>query len=149
MVVSIESEEERLLMPKSMLGMDIDGRDDVIERIFVMLASMEPREVGPELDCKPDREEGRLGTSVICESEVPVRLLVPDAPGRKVVMEPKRDDIEVRGFVAIVVELTTGMLPGPITTARLDIKMTVLVPLRVIPADRVPSPLVKVQTPSV
>ena len=103
----------------------------------------------PRLDGKPAGEDVKLVTNVICGSEVPIRLLIPDAPGRRVVIEPRRDDIEVRGFGAIEIVLTTGILSGPILTARLDTKTTVLVPLRWVPVDSAPSPLVRVHTPSV
>jgi hypothetical protein len=149
-----ESREERPLT--SMFEMENVGSDEIVGRTFVMLKSMEPSEVIPGLDGKLEREDGkpdnevfRLVSNVICGSEVPVELLTSDAPGSKVVVEPRRDDIEVRGFVAIVIELTTGMLSGPIFTARLATKTTVLVPLRCVPLDSTPVPLVKVQTPSV
>jgi hypothetical protein len=170
-----ESRDERPL--PSTLEIESVGSDDTVGRTLVMLASIEPSEVSPRLDGNMVREDGRLVFNVIgdskvpvrlprldgkptgedvklvinaiCGSEVPVRLLIPDAPGRRVVIEPRRDDIEVRGFGAIEIVLTTGMLSGPIFTARLDTKTTVLVPLRWLPVDSAPSPLVRVHTPSV
>jgi hypothetical protein len=177
-----ETRDERPLTPP--LERESVGSDDSVGRVFVMLASMDPGKVSPRLDDRPDREDGRLVSNVICESDVPVRLLISDAPGRRVlrepvrvvrepvrvvrepvrvVMEPRRvvrepgrvvieprgAEIEVRGFITNVVALTTGMLPGPIVTARLDTKTTVLVPLRRVPPDSAPCPVVKVQTPSV
>jgi hypothetical protein len=143
--------------------MESVGSDDCVGRVFVMLASMEPGEVSPRLDGRSDRDDGRPVSNVICESDVPDRLLILEAPGRRVVIEPRRVDrepvrvvmepkgaeSEVRGFVTNVVALTTGRLSGPTFTARLDTKTTVLVPLRRVPPDSAPSPVVNVQTPSV
>jgi hypothetical protein len=163
-----ESRDERPLTPS--LEMESVGSDDSVGRVFVMLASIDPGEVSPRVDDRPDRDDGRPVSNVICDSDVPVRLLISDAPGRRVlrepvrvVMEPRRvvrepgrvvieprgAEIEVRGFITNVVALTTGMLPGPIVTARLDTKTTVLVPLRRVPPDSAPCPVVKAQTPSV
>jgi hypothetical protein len=153
-----ESRDERPLTPPLRESV---GSDDSVGRMFVMLASIEPGELSPRLDGRPDRDDGRLVSNVICENDVPIRLLIPDAPEgrvviepgrvvtepRSVVMEPRRDDIEVRGFVTNVVAL--GMLSGPIFTARLDTKTTVLVPLRRVPVDNPSNPLVKVHSPSV
>lgn len=145
-----------------MLGIERVGSDDVVGRMFVTLASIEPSDDSPRLDGKPIKEDGRVVSNVIGGSKVPVRLpmsdtpgrrvvklLIPDGPGRRVVMELRKDAIEVRGFVAIVIVLRTGMSSGPILTARLATKTTVLVPLRWVPADSAPSPLVKVHTPAV
>lgn len=170
-----ESRDERPLTPP--LEMESVGSDDRVGRVFVMPASTDPGDVSPRLDGKPDREDGRRVSNVICEKDVPIRLLIPDAPERRVVrepgrvviepgrvvtepsrvvmepsrvvMEPRRDDMEVREFVTNVVALTTGMLSGPIVTARLDTKTTVLVPLRRVPVDSPSNPLVKVHSPSV
>jgi hypothetical protein len=150
--------------------MESVGSDDCVGRVFVTLASMEPGEVSPRLDGRSDRDDGRPVSNVICESDVPDRLLISEAPGRRVVsdpgrvvieprrvdrepvrvvMEPKGAESEVRGFVTNVVALITGRLSGPTFTARLDTKTTVLVPLRRVPPDSAPSPVVNVQTPSV
>jgi len=152
-VGSDEARDERPLTPPLMESV---GSDDSVGRVFVILGTMEPRELSPRLDGRPDRDDGRLVSNVICENEVPIRLLIPDAPERRVVrepervvIEPRRDDNEVRGFVTNVVALTMGMLSGPIFTARLDTKTTVLVPLRRVPVDSPSNPLVKVHSPSV
>ena len=142
-----ESGDERSLT--STLGMSNVGSDDMVDRIFVMLTSMEPGEVRPRLDGRIVGEDGRPVSVVISESKVPARLLISDAPGRKVVTDPRRADVEARGFVVIVIALTIGILSGPTLTARLAIKITVLVPLRGVPVDALPSPFVKVHTPSV
>lgn len=133
----------------SMLGMESVGSDVSVGRICVMLASIEPIDESPRLDGSTIREDGSVVSMVTGGSKVPVRLPIPDTAGNRVVRDGRRAEIEARGFVASEIRLTMGLPSGPSLTARLAIRMTVLVPFRMIPVEGSPSPAVSVHTPSV
>lgn len=159
-IVDIDERRDERPLTSTLGEIESVGSGGLVGSVSVMLASIEPGKETPGLDgivTREDdrpvsdvmREDGRLVSSVIGESEVPVRLLISDAPGGRVVMDPRSADVEVRGFGAIEIALTTGVPSGPTLTERLAIKIAVLVPLRDVPDDESPSPFVKVQTPSV
>ena len=152
LIVSVDSDEvmgRMFVMLASMLGVESVDSDEVVGKVFVMLASIEPGDETPRLDDKVTEEDGRSVSKVVDMTELPVKLLVPDTTGGRVVMEGGRAEVDARGFVTIGVRSTMGLPSDPSVTTRLAVMMTVVVPLRTVPVGGTPSPFVKVQTPSV
>jgi hypothetical protein len=59
----------------STLGIEKDGSDDIVGRMSVTPASIEPRDDSPRLVGKLTKEDGRPVSNVIGGSKVPVRLV--------------------------------------------------------------------------
>jgi hypothetical protein len=150
-VESVDSDEvvgRMFVMLASMLGVESVDSDEVVGKVFVMLASIEPGDETPRLDGKVAEEDGRSVSKVVDVTELPVKLLVPDTTGGRVVTEGGRAEVDARGFVTIGIRSTMGLPSDPSVTTRLAVMMTVVVPLRTVSVGGTPSPFVKVQSPS-